>query len=53
MLVVRALGDAQGIDRGIGSSAGPLPPSAAQNGLVNGTYNNNVVILSGQLSYAF
>jgi len=37
----------------IGSSAGPLPPSAAQNGLVNGSYNNNVVILSGQLTYAF
>ena len=37
----------------IGSSAGGQPPSAAQNGLVNGSYNNNVVILSGQLTYAF
>jgi long-chain fatty acid transport protein len=37
----------------IGSSAGGQPPSAAQNGLVNGSYHNNVVILSGQLTYAF
>ena len=37
----------------IGSSAGGQPPSAAQNGLINGSYNNNVVILSGQLTYAF
>jgi len=37
----------------IGSSAGGLPPSATQNGLVNGSYNNNVVILSGQITYAF
>jgi long-chain fatty acid transport protein len=36
-----------------GSSAGGRPPSVAQNGLVNGTYNNNVVILSGQITYAF
>ena len=37
----------------IGSSTGGQPPSAAQNGLVNGSYNNNVVIVSGQLTFAF
>jgi long-chain fatty acid transport protein len=37
----------------IGSSTGGRPPSVAQNGLVNGSYHNNVVIVSGQLSYAF
>jgi hypothetical protein len=37
----------------IGSSASGRPPSVAQNGLVNGSYHNNVLVVSGQLSYAF
>lgn len=37
----------------IGSTNLGIPPSAAQNGLVNGNYDNNTVILSAQLTYAF
>ncbi len=37
----------------IGSTNLGIPPSAAQNGLVNGSYDNNTVILSAQLTYAF
>ncbi len=37
----------------IGPSSLGLPPSAAQNGLVNGSYHNSVVILAGQLTYTF
>jgi len=37
----------------IGSSVDGRPPSVAQNGLINGSYHNNVVILSGQATYAF
>ncbi len=37
----------------IGSANLGLPPAAAQNGLINGNYNNSVVVLSGQLTYAF
>jgi len=37
----------------IGSSAGPLPPSATRSGRVNGDYNNSTFILAGQLTYAF
>ena len=29
------------------------PPSVAQNGLINGSYRNNVVIVSGQVTYTF
>lgn len=35
------------------SSPPPNPPSVAQNGLVNGSYSNRVVVLSGQVTYAF
>jgi long-chain fatty acid transport protein len=37
----------------IGSSNLGQPPSAAQSGLVNGNYNNNVIVVSGQVTYAF
>lgn len=37
----------------IGSSNFGLPPSAAQSGRVSGSCDNNVVVLSVQLSYAF
>ena len=37
----------------IGSSAGTAPPSAARSGLVDGSYNNNVIIVSGQITYTF
>ena len=30
---------------------GGVPNSIAGNGLVNGTYNNNVWIMSGQMNY--
>jgi hypothetical protein len=30
-----------------------LPPSAVQSGLVNGSYDNYTVIVSGQVTYAF
>lgn len=36
-----------------GSTNLGLPPSAAQNGLVNGSFNNSTVLISGQLTYAF
>ena len=29
------------------------PPNVAQNGLINGSYSNRVVVLSGQLTWAF
>jgi long-chain fatty acid transport protein len=29
------------------------PPNVAQNGLINGSYDNRVVVLSGQLTWAF
>ncbi len=37
----------------IGPSNLGTPPSAALSGLVNGSYHNSVVVLSGQLTYAF
>lgn len=37
----------------MGSTNLGIPPSVAQNGLINGSYNNNVVVLSGQLTWAF
>jgi long-chain fatty acid transport protein len=37
----------------IGSSNLGLPPSAVQSGLVNGSYDNYTVIVSGQVTYAF
>jgi long-chain fatty acid transport protein len=37
----------------IGSSNLGLPPSAAQSALVNGSYHNSVIVLSGQITYAF
>lgn len=37
----------------IGSSNFGQPPSAASSGLVNGSYDNNVVVFSVQLTYAF
>jgi long-chain fatty acid transport protein len=37
----------------IGSTNLGIAPSAAQNGLVNGTYDNSTAILSAQLTYAF
>jgi long-chain fatty acid transport protein len=37
----------------IGSSNLGLPPSAAQSGLVNGSYDSYTVIVSGQVTYAF
>jgi long-chain fatty acid transport protein len=37
----------------IGSSNFGQPPSAAASGLVNGSYDNHTVVLSGQLTYAF
>ena len=37
----------------MGSTSFGIPPSVAQNGLINGSYNNNVVVLSGQLTWAF
>jgi long-chain fatty acid transport protein len=37
----------------IGSTNLGIPPSAVQNGLVNGSYDNSTVILSAQVTYAF
>jgi long-chain fatty acid transport protein len=37
----------------IGSTNLGNPPSAAQNGRVNGSYDNSTVVLSAQLTYAF
>lgn len=37
----------------MGSTNLGIPPSVAQNGLINGSYSNRVVVLSGQVSYAF
>lgn len=37
----------------IGSTNLGIPPNVPQNGRVNGSYDNNTVILSAQLSYAF
>jgi len=37
----------------IGSSNLGIPPSAAQSGRVNGSYDSSTVILSAQLTYAF
>jgi len=37
----------------IGSTNLGIPPSAAQNGLVNGSYSNSTVVISAQLTYAF
>ena len=37
----------------IGSSNFGQPPSAAQSGLVRGSYDNSVVVLSAQFTYAF
>jgi len=37
----------------IGSTNLGIAPSAAQNGLVNGKYDNSTAILSAQLTYAF
>jgi long-chain fatty acid transport protein len=37
----------------IGSTNLGIPPSAVQNGRVNGSYDNSTVIISGQLTYAF
>jgi len=37
----------------MGSTNLDSPPNVPQNGLVNGSYSNNVVVLSGQITYAF
>ena len=37
----------------IGSTNLGQPPSVAQSGLVDGTYKNNVIIVSGQVTYNF
>jgi hypothetical protein len=37
----------------IGSTNLGIPPNVPQNGRVNGSYDNNTVILSAQLTYAF
>ncbi len=37
----------------MGSTNLGIPPSVAQNGLINGSYSSNVVVVSGQLTYAF
>jgi long-chain fatty acid transport protein len=37
----------------IGSSNLGQPPSAAQSGLVNGSYDNSTVVISAQITYAF
>ncbi len=37
----------------MGSTNLGIPPSVAQNALVNGSYNSNTMILSAQLTYAF
>lgn len=37
----------------MGSTNLGIPPSAAQNGLINGSYDNRVAVLSGQITWAF
>jgi len=37
----------------MGSTNLGIPPSVAQNGLINGNYRSSVVVVSGQITYAF